>query len=106
MVRAIHNRSPFALPMPSAASTRNTGARRRGAQVAPITEYRIVSDPIPLQGAQGLGFINASGKATLAVGPSGLGTVWYPASAVVSTALGNLDPSTCNVFIGDRKSVV
>lgn len=71
--------------------------------------YRAPSAPVELYdtfaqtaitGAQVTGTIPNSGTLTLSVGPSGLGTVWYPASAVVSTTTGPSDTSTCSVYVG------
>ena len=70
------------------------------ARSAPVSLYTQVSDTLAITGAQGLAVIGASGTATISVGPAGLGTVWYPASAVVSTTTGQLDTSTCNIYVG------
>ena len=40
------------------------------------------------------------GECLLSVGPSGAGTVWFPAAATVSTTSGINDNSTCNLYIG------
>jgi hypothetical protein len=37
---------------------------------------------------------------TLAVGPQGLGTAWYPAQVTLSTTTGVLDSSTATVYLG------
>jgi hypothetical protein len=55
---------------------------------------------IPLVGAQAVTQADANGNATAQIGPTGLGTVWYPVSAVVSTSSGPLDGSTCSVYVG------
>lgn len=40
------------------------------------------------------------GLAKISVGPQGLGNVWYPAQATVSTTSGVNDNSTCQIFLG------
>lgn len=44
----------------------------------------------------------ANASLTLSVGPQGLGTVWYPAQATVSTTTGPLDTSTCRIYLGSQ----
>lgn len=100
MARVIRGRSPFPYPHPAGASTKNIGARRYGAQSAPIEAYSQLTTPIPINGAQGFATINAQGNAQVSVGPSGLGTVWYPAASVLFTALGAADAASANVYIG------
>lgn len=41
-----------------------------------------------------------NGALSLSVGPQGLGNVWYPAQATVSTTTGPLDTSTCLIYLG------
>jgi hypothetical protein len=55
---------------------------------------------VPLTGGQASAVVNSAGVATVQVGPQGLGTTWYPSSAVVSTSTGAADNSTCAVYIG------
>jgi hypothetical protein len=103
MARVIRAWTPSPLPVP--AGTRSGrgrgGMRPPRARTAPMELYRQQSDILPLAGTQAQAVCGASGTVTLSVGPSGAGTVWYPASCVVSTSLGALaDVSTCNVYIG------
>lgn len=42
----------------------------------------------------------AGGTVTLAVGPMGLGSVWYPQSAAITTTTGVTDSSTCLFYVG------
>jgi hypothetical protein len=42
----------------------------------------------------------SQGIGTVTVTPQGLGTVWYPAQATISTSVGAADTSTCSVFLG------
>jgi hypothetical protein len=58
---------------------------------------------VQLQPGQGQTIVSAGGTATVSVGPSGSGTVWYPAQVTVSTTTGlltGLDTSLCSVYIG------
>jgi len=67
---------------------------------APIHLYSGSFDNLPIPNGQAQGVISSAGTATLQVGPTGLGTVWYPASAVISTTAGILDTSACNIYVG------
>jgi hypothetical protein len=53
-------------------------------------------------GGYGVGqtLVNGSGAATVQIGPSGLGTTWYPQQAVLSTSSGVTDSSTCIAYLG------
>jgi hypothetical protein len=66
----------------------------------PIGAYRGKFSGVTLSGGQVQAAIPAGGGLTLSVGPQGIGTVWYPASATVSTTTGPLDTSTCRVYLG------
>lgn len=57
-------------------------------------------DNLPLTGAQAIIVLNGSGGGTASVGPAGLGTVWYPASAVFGTSVTPFDTSTIQVYVG------
>jgi hypothetical protein len=57
---------------------------------------------VPLTGGQASATVNGAGSATVSVGPQGLGTTWYPSSAVISTSTGAADNSTCSVYIGSQ----
>lgn len=78
------------------------GWRGTGAQPirrVPITAYTRLITNVPLNGGQAQG--KASGATlTLSVGPQGLGTVWYPIQATISTSIGPLDTSTALVYLG------
>jgi hypothetical protein len=69
-------------------------------QRVPIGAYRGKLLNVTLSGGQVQAAIPAGGALTLSVGPQGLGTVWYPASATISTTTGPLDTSTCKVYLG------
>lgn len=66
----------------------------------PIGAYRGKFSGVTLSGGQVQAAIPASTNLTLSVGPQGIGTVWYPASATISTTTGPLDTSTCKVYLG------
>ena len=44
--------------------------------------------------------VNASGKATISIGPSGLGTRWFPQQVTISTTSGAADASTAIGYLG------
>jgi hypothetical protein len=101
-------RVPRGLHVPAAASW---GAKLRwgpglaGSGMRPvrrvaITAYTRRVQGIPLTGGQAQGTVSAAGSATVSVGPAGLGTVWYPAQATISTTTGATDSSTCQVYLG------
>jgi hypothetical protein len=65
----------------------------------PMTAYTTpAAAPI---GANGVGqTIVAGGTATVRIGPSGLGTRWYPNQCTLSTTSGTADTSTAIVYLG------
>jgi hypothetical protein len=65
-----------------------------------ITAYNRRVQGIPLTGGQAQGAISSKGVATVSIGPAGLGTVWYPAQATISTTTGATDTSTCQIYLG------
>lgn len=66
----------------------------------PIGKYTGRLTGLPLSGGQAQGVISSAGAATLRVGPQGLGNIWYPAQATISTTTGAADNSTCEIFLG------
>lgn len=54
----------------------------------------------PLQGGYGTAIMSAGGAATVTLGPTGVGTVWYPQSCAIATTTGAADASTCSIFSG------
>lgn len=81
------------------------GAGRGGAmriRVAPIRQYQTAIQGMPLAGGQAFGIVNAQGVAVAQVGPQGLGNVWYPAMANITTTTGPNDVSTCTVYLGSQ----
>ena len=70
----------------------------------PIGRYTGRLAGVPLTGGQAQGKIPGGGALTLSVGPQGLGTVWYPAQATLSTSTGALDTATALVYLGPLAS--
>lgn len=68
-------------------------------QPAPVELFRQVRS-VQI-GGNGIasGIISAAGTATVAVGPQGYGTRWYPAQVSIATTLGALDTSTCAFYL-------
>jgi hypothetical protein len=89
-------------PAPSAFAYR-PGWRGTGMQpmtAVPIQRYTARITGVPLTGGQQQGTVQGSGKASLSVGPQGLGTIWYPTQVTISTTTGPLDASTALVYLG------
>jgi hypothetical protein len=76
------------------------GVRYRPITRVPVTRFRRVLPGVPLTGGQAQSTIGADGTGTVSVTPQGLGTVWYPNAATISTTTGAADTSTCQVFLG------
>ena len=76
------------------------GPAARPARRLPMGLYTRPVTSIPLTGGQAQGKISAAGAATLSVGPSGSGNVWYPASCTILTTSGVNDLSTCSIYLG------
>jgi hypothetical protein len=56
----------------------------------------------PLQGGQGQAVVSG-GTATVSVGPTGAGVIWYPTQITISTTTGietGLDTSIANAYLG------
>jgi hypothetical protein len=68
----------------------------------PMQAYTRTASGVTLTGGQVQGQVPAGGMLTLSVGPQGLGNVWYPAQATISTTTGPLDTSTCKVWLGSQ----
>lgn len=81
----------------------------------PVKMHRPPSPPVHLYqvqaqsqiGGYGVGqsVISAAGTATVKIGPSGLGTTWYPQQAVLSTTSGASDSSTATGYLGPAGAV-
>lgn len=80
----------------SAGSLRNHGFAKVAKGARPQYAYT-GRQRIPLQ--QSLSAVVASGAATVKLGPMGVGTIWYPRAAIISTTTGATDASTCAVYL-------
>jgi hypothetical protein len=78
------------------------GSGMQRMQPIPIGAYRGKYLGVPLSGGQVQAQVPAGGALTLSVGPQGIGTVWYPAQATISTTTGPLDTSTCKIYLGTQ----
>lgn len=76
------------------------GSGQRPIVATPIGRYSGRITGVPLTGGQVQAVVPGPGALTLNVGPSGLGTVWYPAQVTLSTTTGPLDTSIANVYLG------
>lgn len=66
----------------------------------PISRYGRRITGVPLTGGQAQGVISGGGALSLTIGPSGLGTIWYPVQVTLGTTTGALDTSTALVYLG------
>jgi hypothetical protein len=67
--------------------------------VVPQQAYQLLRDtPIVPNSASVV--LNASGNGTASIGPSGVGTRWYPTMVAIQTSTGPTDPSTAQAFAG------
>lgn len=90
-----------------AASAPASGYLPRRPQVADQRTFHV---PVraPIGNGTGQAIVASDGSAIVAVGPSGLGTRWYPAQIQVSTTTGVGDLSTCifyKLFIGPTQQI-
>ena len=82
----------------SAGSQPNRGfANRRGA-VIPQGMYQGQQQTL-ITGGYAAVTVTAAGTAIAKVGPQGVGTVWYPQAAAISTTTGANDASTCALYL-------
>jgi hypothetical protein len=79
-------------------SPAGSGARR----ITVVAQQRFATPVtgITLAGGQRQTVVNASGAATLSVGPQGLGVTWYPSAVVIGTSTGAADSSSASCYIG------
>lgn len=55
---------------------------------------------VPIAGGTAQTTVGSDGTATAQIAPQGLGTIWYPQQANVSTTTGPNDFSTCIIYLG------
>lgn len=89
-----------AIPAGSWAAAGNRFFKRTLNPPVPIGAYTQKISGVPLTGGQASGLVGGGGALTLQVGPQGLGTLWYPAQATISTSTGALDTSTALAYLG------
>lgn len=77
----------------------NTGGDPHRPDAVPVERFRPLVRA-PIDNGVGTAIVNGSGAATVTVGPTGLGTRWYPKKGDINTTSGANDASTCQVFIG------
>lgn len=70
-----------------------------------IFDYNRVVSGVILQPGQAQTIV-FGGTARVTIGPAGLGNVWHPAQATVSTSTGALDTSVCTLFLGPAGQTV
>jgi len=81
----------------AAGSLRNTGAP---GYLPPLTPMHRYTQPVraPIGNGAGQSIVNSSGAAIVALGPSGVGTRWYPSEIQISTTTGPTDLSSCELY--------
>lgn len=89
-----------AIPAGSWLAAGNRFIKRTINPPVPMSAYQTKATGVNLTGGQASGVMSAAGGLTLAVGPQGYGTIWYPAQVTLSTGLGQLDTATANVYLG------
>lgn len=103
MARRPRIRTPYPVPAVPAGSWRAAGGVFRKLTVVPAVPVRHFTrrerGPIAGNGIS-QGIISGSGAASVSVGPSGLGTRWYPQSVAIATKTGAADASTATVYLG------
>src|SRR5580692_8862853 len=78
------------------------GSGMQRTRQVPVTAFAQRISGIQLTGGQAQGKISAAGTATVSIGPAGLGRIWYPAQATISTTTGTADNSTCLIYLGAK----
>jgi hypothetical protein len=76
------------------------GSGMQRTRIVPIGAYSQRVTGIQLSGGQAQSKVSAGGTATASIGPAGLGTIWYPAQATISTTTGAADNATCSIYLG------
>lgn len=91
-------RVPAGLHLQSGAQRAGPGRPRLPNVVPQHAWQHVVQAPIPNGQAQTT--VSSAGTAQVQAGPSGIGTVWYPARAVITTTTGTGDVSRCFLYMG------
>lgn len=99
--RSFLPRHPPPVPAIPAGSTYGRRGFRKMARPQVIPQQRYTRQlRVPIDNGSNSGVVSAAGTVTVQVGPSGLGTRWYPTMAAISTTTGTADASTAIVYIG------
>lgn len=88
------------LPIPARPTVRATVMRPVRAMRAPVQAYNQRVTDLPIVGGQILLTLDGTGAARGQVGPTGLGTMWYPASVSLDSSIKPFDTSTVTVYVG------
>jgi hypothetical protein len=83
---------------PSAGSLPNRGFARRASGSTRVGAYQGQLQTV-ITGGYAASVVPASGSVTIRVGPMGVGTIWYPQAAAISTTTGANDASTCALYL-------
>lgn len=105
MARRRLPRLPYPVPARLAGGWGATGRRLIPMMRPPVLnvrQYQRVTG-VPLQPGSGQAVVSG-GAASVSLGPSGLGNIWYPTQITVATTTGPLDTSTCSVYLGPSTS--
>ena len=89
---------PLAQSISRTMSQRNRGFQRGRPASTDPRDYT-GGQSLPITGGYAAKVVPASGTVTIYAGPQGLGTVWYPQAAAISTTTGANDVSTCALYL-------
>lgn len=90
--------SPITRSGGSAGSQPNRGFANRRIDSTPQGAYTGHQQTL-ITGGYSAATVTAAGAAVVKVGPQGVGTVWYPQAAAISTTTGANDASTCALYL-------
>jgi len=96
---AVWGLGPIAASISSSMSQRNRGYANPRPATIPQQAYIRPAPRTPITGGYAAVTVTAGGTATAFVGPQGVGTVWYPQAAAISTTTGATDASTCALYL-------
>jgi len=91
--------TPIAQSIARTQSQRNTGYSNPRPATVPQQAYQGAAPLTPITGGYAAATVSAAGTATAYCGPMGVGTVWYPQAAAISTTSGANDTSTCSLYL-------
>jgi hypothetical protein len=97
-VPLIRGLAPIAQSVARGMSQSNQGFANRQPATIPQGAYTGQQETVIVGGYAAV-VVSAGGTATAKVGPAGVGTVWYPQAAAISTTTGANDASTCALYL-------